>query len=386
MDGDAPRAPLTLNPGDLPSPFVPADCDLRDFPRMMIDIPRLRASAFDATPDDGAWRAAMNLWMSSWHGDPAASLDADDASLCKAAGLGRDLRTWSEVKVAALRGWTLCVDGRLYHATVAEFALEAWLEKLGQRLSSGAGNAKRWKTVFDPEPVKAAIADAANRLRALNPTSRALQKASRHVAAGTVTGGGRESRRDAAAIPSGSQGEGTGNVEVETDVSPSVARGGAQEEGPTDREWREVLDLYGRLVVKGRGSPQIAKSHWLRLSHGDRRALPGAVERYASAKPWGTSGPVGLQRFIGDDIWREFVSSASVTSIVWRGPPDLRAAVVAEAGETFARSYLDPATWVDGARSPTLVALTGAAATRLRTLSALRDVAIQDPILPRKQA
>lgn len=216
-------------------PLTPPDCDLRDFPRMMIDIPRLRASAFDSTPDDSAWRAALNLWMSSWHGDPAASLEADDASLCKAAGLGRDLKTWRKIKDTALRGWSLCSDGRFYHATVAEFALEAWLEKLAQRLSSGAGNSKRWGTAFDPEPIEADIGTAVALLTALNPASKAIPKSSRRM-----------SRRDPVGIPdvipSGSQ-------ETETGTGNTKKEGGADAPAPSSpidpekKAWADAVEL-----------------------------------------------------------------------------------------------------------------------------------------------
>ena len=61
-----------------------------------------------------------------------------------------------------------CDDGRLYHPVVAEFALGAWLEKLARRLSSGAGNAKRWGQEFDSAPVKPTSARHAR----CSPTSR----------------------------------------------------------------------------------------------------------------------------------------------------------------------------------------------------------------------
>ena len=130
----------------------------------------------------------------------------------------------------------------------------------------------------------------------------------------------------------------------------------------------------------------LAKSAWLMLSVEDQRALPSAVRRFAQAKPWGSNGPPGLQKFIADDVWREFASGPPLLSVVWNGPAEIRAAVVAETSDAFARSWLDPSTWQAEARSPTLIALTAGAATRLRSLAALRGVAIQDPILPRKQA
>ncbi len=158
------------------APLTPPDCDLSDFPRMMLDIRRLRGSSFDATFNDSAWRAGLNLWMSAWHRVPAASLEDNEAELTKAAGLGRDVKTWRKLKAEALRGWVKCSDGLLYHETIAELALEAWIDKLGQRLSSGAGNAARHKIEFDPAPVYDDVKTAAGMLRALNPKSRHLSK------------------------------------------------------------------------------------------------------------------------------------------------------------------------------------------------------------------
>lgn len=157
-------------------PLTPAECDLRDFPRMMLDITRLRASKFDTIRDDAAWRAGLNLWMSSWHQVPAGSLPTDDDELTKAAGLGRDVRSWRKVKALALRGWELADDGLLYHEVVAEIVLEAWLDKLGSRLSSDAGNAKRYGHEFDPAPLYADIRSAAAMLERLNRKSKALRK------------------------------------------------------------------------------------------------------------------------------------------------------------------------------------------------------------------
>jgi hypothetical protein len=175
------------------------------------------------------------------------------------------------------------------------------------------------------------------------------------------------------------------------DASPSDARaradgGRAGKRELLDDGFAMVRDLYGELVIKGRGSPMLARSAWLRLEPADRQALPAAIRAFAVAKPWGSNGPPGLQKFIGEDVWREFVPAASVTSIVWSGPADLRAAVAAEMGENFTRSYLDPATWQAEARTPALTALTAAAGARLRSVTALKAVAIQDPIQPRRTA
>lgn len=199
---------------------------------MMIDIPRLRGSEFDSILDDGAWRAGLNLWLTSWHQVPAGSLPDDDASLAKHAGLGRDVRTWRKVKAEALRGWVKCDDGLLYHETVAEMALEAWIEKLAQALSSGAGNASRWGTEFDPAPIEAEMAHAVEMLTAINPKSKALQKVarrkSRNQTDGSPGGKPKSSRRDAKRVPSGSQEKGTGTgVEDEGSINPSSLNDGA---------------------------------------------------------------------------------------------------------------------------------------------------------------
>jgi hypothetical protein len=143
---------------------------------MPIDINRLFGSEFHARSDDGAWRAGVTLWLKSYHQVPAASLPTDEVALTRLAELGRDVKTWRKIAVEALRGWIKCADGRLYHPVVAEKALEAWLEKLTQRKSSSAGNAKRYERTFDPAPFDSKIEAAAAMLAELNPNSRTLSK------------------------------------------------------------------------------------------------------------------------------------------------------------------------------------------------------------------
>lgn len=238
------------------APLTPHDCDLRDFPRMMIDIPRLRGSEFDATPDDAAWRAGFNLWMTAWHQVPAASLSSDDASMAKAAGLGRDLRTWKKIRTAALRGWIACDDGRLYHPVVAEIALESWLEKLQQRIASGSGNAKRWGSQFDPTAIEAEIVACAAMLAAINPSSKAIAKSQRRRRPEKVppgppehpTGTDKPSHRDAKTIPPGSQETGTGTGNSSEDKSSAKIDIG----DPDATTWRMVrLLLEERCGMSG---------------------------------------------------------------------------------------------------------------------------------------
>lgn len=118
------------NATTLPSPLTPADCDLRDFPFMLLDVKRLRDSDMALTESPEACWAAVLLWCASWHQVPAGSLPDDDRVLANLAGYGRVVKEWRKHKADALHGWVKCSDDRLYHKTVAEKANAAWKEKL----------------------------------------------------------------------------------------------------------------------------------------------------------------------------------------------------------------------------------------------------------------
>jgi uncharacterized protein YdaU (DUF1376 family) len=122
------------------APLVPANVDLRDFGYMPVDIRRLLTSEtwLTATGDEKA--AAMTLWLESWHQVPAGSLPDNDRML---AVLSQSGARWKKVRAAALRGWRLCSDGRLYHPVVCEKALEAWDKKHAQRKRTAAARAAR---------------------------------------------------------------------------------------------------------------------------------------------------------------------------------------------------------------------------------------------------
>ena len=221
-------------------PLTPAECDLRDFPYLQIDVVRLFGSEFHALASDAAWRAGVTLWMKSWHQVPAGSLPDDDGQLARLAELGRDTKAFRKIKTEALRGWQQCSDGRLYHKVVAEKALGAWLDKLAQRLSSGAGNAKRWKIKFDPSEIEQQIDDAVGMLKAIDPASRRIAKAVR-----------KRSQRDPDGtperIPSGSQGEGEGSYTV---GKPTAA---VPIDEPSDDPGKSLFDQGTALLIsKGR--------------------------------------------------------------------------------------------------------------------------------------
>jgi hypothetical protein len=326
-------------------PLTPPDCNLRDFPRMMIDIPRLRASAFDALIDSEAWRAGLNLWLSSWHKLPAGSLEDDDGALAKAAGLGRDLKAWAKVRAGALRGWTKCADGRLYHPVVSEMALEAWLEKLGQALSSGAGNARRWGGSFDPGPVEAEIDRAVAMLSALNPRSKALSRFIR-----------KRFRGGPVDVPSGSQEKGT---EEETGRNPGEA------EASSSSDVRQAFETWNALALR-LGLPRARNLDDARKKAIRTRLREGGLAAWTRALQAIEQSP--HCRGDNDRGWRadlDFVcqarsfrrlvegsyagtgpdAGAPVQRPPWPGPAEIRAAVAAAQSEAFALSWLDACAW-----------------------------------------
>jgi hypothetical protein len=114
----------------LPSPLVPAEVDLRDFQYMELDVRVLRDSRFAAQVSGDGFRAGVLLWCAAWHQVPAGSVPDDDIELANLAGYGRFVKEWRKVRDQALMQFTKCSDGRLYHATVCEKALQAWDSKL----------------------------------------------------------------------------------------------------------------------------------------------------------------------------------------------------------------------------------------------------------------
>lgn len=124
-------------------PLVPAVVDLRDFPYMPLDTVRLRDSRLASHVSGEGFRCAVLLWCVSWHQVPAASLPDDEVLLAQYAGFGRSVREWRKVSQQALYGWIKCEDGRYYHPTVAEKALEAWDQRLAQRWRTECARIKK---------------------------------------------------------------------------------------------------------------------------------------------------------------------------------------------------------------------------------------------------
>lgn len=131
-------------PDERPAPLVDARVDLRDFKFYPVDALRLRDSELAAAPDAEVFRAAVLSWCVAWHQLPAGSLPADDGTLARLLGYGRDVAGWKRIREAGgLRHWVECSDGRLYHPVVAEKAAEAWDGKLAQRWRAEVARVKK---------------------------------------------------------------------------------------------------------------------------------------------------------------------------------------------------------------------------------------------------
>lgn len=146
----------------LPQPPIPPDCDITGLPYMQWHVHRFLTSDLVArcSPVEG-W-AAVLLWNRAWERTPPGSLPDDDAQLARLVAYA--MPVWRKARSVAMRHWTLCSDGLLYHPVVAEQVLEAWLARLAKRRKSAAGNASKYHKPFDPAEVDYQIADAEWRL------------------------------------------------------------------------------------------------------------------------------------------------------------------------------------------------------------------------------
>lgn len=126
---------------NLPAPLVPPEVDLRGMEYMPLKGDILFKSTTWLKGSHESRSASLRLW---WHGFahevPAASLPDDDQLLAEYAGYGEIVKAWLRIKPLAMRGWVRCSDGRWYHKTVAELALEAWKGRVKNR-----EKARRWR-------------------------------------------------------------------------------------------------------------------------------------------------------------------------------------------------------------------------------------------------
>ncbi|RYG80760.1 MAG: DUF1376 domain-containing protein, partial [Alphaproteobacteria bacterium] len=162
---------LAVDNMSLPPPMIPANCDLRSLPSMLLERDRLFNSDLWNLATGDEFKAALALWLRSMDQVPAGSLPTDERLLARLAGCA--LGDWRTLSEMALHGWVKCSDGRLYHSVVAEKVLIAWVERIGFRKRSAQANAKRYKKDFDPAPFKAEIEAVVELLRTLSPVEAA---------------------------------------------------------------------------------------------------------------------------------------------------------------------------------------------------------------------
>lgn len=127
----------------LPAPLVPPEVNLTDFGFMPLEVRKLLSSSLwiKAKKDPRLGHAAMSLWCEAWHQVPCASLPDDDEVLAELARC--DEKEWKRVKDRVLINFVLCADGRLYHETVAQKAMESWTAKVAQRERTKAATKAR---------------------------------------------------------------------------------------------------------------------------------------------------------------------------------------------------------------------------------------------------
>ena len=135
----------------------------------------------------------------------------------------------------------------------------------------------------------------------------------------------------------------------------------------------EALDAYPARGVAVTSVPN-ARRLWTQaaIDAGGEDALLAAVKSFAVSPDLAKRdhGAPGFHRWLLEERWRAERKATATTGVNWRGPADIRAAVVGERGEAFASSYLDPAGWSDDGR---VIAATGYAAEKLRGLASLND-------------
>lgn len=168
-----------------PPPLVPAVVDVRDAPDFRFNIARMLDSDWYHSCSTREALAGINLHARAIHQVPAGSLPGADGLLARLADFGRDVDGWREVKAKALEGWVLCSDGRWYHPDVARNALHIWIGRLEKRRNSAIANlAQKPDLDFGLEEITAAIGEACEALRAIDPQDAMLHKTTKGAARG----------------------------------------------------------------------------------------------------------------------------------------------------------------------------------------------------------
>ena len=244
-----------------PAPLTPADCDLRGLQFMPLDVVRLRESDLAAISTGDEFKAAVLLWCAAWNQLPAASLPCDDRIIARLAQCSH--REWAAVKATALRGWVICSDGRLYHPTVAEKALEAWAERREHQAEKENEKNRKQRERDDRRDMFAHLRARGNVLPWNTPTAQLRQLVTEKDSdkdtpvTRTVTAEGVACHADSHAPDTAKTGTGTGTVKEEKSSEPS---GSAPTRGAEDFDGRAWDAAVGLLTMDRRTSERAARS------------------------------------------------------------------------------------------------------------------------------
>lgn len=176
--------------------------------------------------------------------------------------------------------------------------------------------------------------------------------------------------------------------------SESAAAGGAPSDlqklqtSPPKPDYRAIIEAIwsAQPVLGGKRRatrPDVAKAFAAAINRGgDPAEILAACQAYyrlpACTKDAGQFA-MGAAVLIEADRWREYLPTVfEGAANSWAGPASIREAVVTEQDEAFARSYLDPAAWIDPQSEDvcgSIVARNGYAHGKLKALHCLRDMA-----------
>ena len=375
---------------DRTDPLTPLDCDLRGMPFMALDVVRLLDSDFFALTTGDEFKAGVALWCKSWNQLPAGSLPANDRVLAHLSGVG--LAGWPAVKEMALHGWIECSDGRLYHPTVAEKALEAW-ERRGEWndvQENKKSRQQRWRArckalsqllrdagVTPPAGAKLETLESLCRHHGVDPDE-ALRD--RIVDKETSTGGvSRDAQSstgdvsvDAGEIGKTGTGTGTGIDNEDANASsvlaePKTTRAPSRKSKTVGPEpFEAAWKAYPH--VEGRSSKPNALAEWKKLGDDEQTGLLAAVQRFAPkvSQAHGDKGAPCMSRWLRDGKHLNWMAPAGAGPVLeFDGPPALLASVIRATSEDFAQKWVKPCHWREADR--TLVARNSFSAKQLTT-------------------
>lgn len=126
-------------------PPIGRDVQVKSLVYMPLHVADLLSSPFWIKSTGDEKGAAISLWCTSWHQQPAGSLKCDNEVLAHIAGYARDPEGWAKVKNMALSGFQYCKkDKRLYHPKVVGIARENFEKHEADKANGSKGGKKRW--------------------------------------------------------------------------------------------------------------------------------------------------------------------------------------------------------------------------------------------------